>query len=497
MLFVGKGIYIKYEIEYNNFYVFIFSLRSAMVMGGIFGVVSKSNCIHDLFFGTDYHSHLGTSKGGLTVWTGKGFARSIHNIQNTQFRARFEDDLPMLTGNLGIGCISDNEPQPLTVRSHLGDYALTTVGRINNIEKLAERLIKEKHIHLMELRDGEVNATELVMNLINEGKDFKEGILNVQNSIDGSMSLLVLTPEGIYGARDLYGRTPLFIGKKQDTYALSFESSAFPNLGYAIEYELGPGEIVFVSNDGIEQISPPKDKMKICAFLWVYYGYPSSTYQGVNVEAMRYRNGAILAKNDDVCADMVAGIPDSGIAHAIGYANETHIPYARPFVKYTPTWPRSFTPQDQSLRNLVARMKLLPVYDLVHGKRIIFCDDSIVRGTQLLETADLLYNCGVKEVHIRSACPPLLFVCKYLNFSRSRSEMELITRRTVSEIEKGKEADIQEYVDSKSEKHRCMVNGICGKLHLSSLRYQTIEGMIDAIGLPRENICTYCWDGKE
>ncbi|HBN85556.1 MAG TPA: amidophosphoribosyltransferase [Clostridiales bacterium] len=466
-------------------------------MGGIFGVVSKNNCIKDLFFGTDYHSHLGTSRGGMTVWTGKGFARSIHNIENTQFRTKFEDDLGFLSGNLGIGCISDTEPQPLTVRSHLGDYALTTVGRINNILEIARRLIEDNHIHLMEMRDGEINATELVMNLINEGQDFKEGILNAQNSIDGSCSLLVLTSEGIYASRDLYGRTPLFLGKKDDGYALSFESSAFSNLGYDTEYELGPGEIIFVEPDGYRQVSPPKDKMKICAFLWVYFGYPSSTYQGVNVEAMRYRNGAIMAGNDDVTADMVAGIPDSGIAHAIGYANESHFPYARPFVKYTPTWPRSFTPQDQSIRNLVAKMKLLPVHDLVSGKRIIFCDDSIVRGTQLGETVDLLYKCDVKEMHMRSACPPLLFGCKYLNFSRAKSEMDLIARRMINELEDGKPVDIHEYADNKSKKHCQMINKICKKMNFTTLKYQTIEGMVDAIGLPPENVCTYCWDGKE
>lgn len=466
-------------------------------MGGIFGVVSKNDCIKDLFFGTDYHSHLGTSRGGLTVWTGKGFARSIHNIENTQFRTKFEGDLAFLSGNLGIGCISDTEPQPLTVRSHLGDYALTTVGRINNMEEITDRVIKENHIHLMEMRDGEVNATELVMTLINEGSNFKEGIINVQNTIEGSCTLMILTSEGIYAARDLYGRTPLFVGRKEDTYSLSFESSAFPNLGYTTEYELGPGEIIYVTTDGITQISPPRDKMKICAFLWVYYGYPSSTYQSMNVESVRYRNGAIMARNDDVSADMIAGIPDSGIAHAIGYANESHFPYARPFVKYTPTWPRSFTPHDQSMRNLVAKMKLLPVYELVSGKRIIFCDDSIVRGTQLGETVDLLYNYGVKEMHMRSACPPLLYACKYLNFSRGRSDMELIARRAIHEIEGGKPVDVQEYVDNKSCKHCKMVQEICKKLNFSTLKYQTLEGLIEAIGLPKENLCTYCWDGKE
>ncbi len=467
-------------------------------MGGVFGVVSKSDCVKDLFFGTDYHSHLGTSRGGMAVWSGKGFTRSIHNIENTQFRTKFENDLPGMTGRLGIGCISDTEPQPLTVRSHLGDYALVTVGRINNITELADRMIKYNNIHLLEMRDGDINATELALALINEGENFKDGIINAQKSIEGSMSMLVCTPEGIYAARDLFGRTPLFIGKKEcDTYAVSFESSAFPNLGYKTEYELGPGEIVFITPYGIEQISPAKDKIKICAFLWVYYGYPSSTYQGMNVEAMRYRNGAIMAQNDDVQADMTAGIPDSGIAHAIGYANESHIPYGRPFVKYTPTWPRSFMPQDQSIRNLVAKMKLIPVYELVFGKSIIFLDDSIVRGTQLRETVDLLYDYGVKEMHMRSACPPLLYACKYLNFSRGRSELELIARKSINELEGGEPDSIEEYTDCKSGKYCCMLQRIKKKLNFSTLKYQTLDDMIKAIGLSKENICTYCWTGKE
>jgi len=433
----------------------------------------------------------------LAVWTGKGFARSIHNIENTQFRTKFEADLPFLSGRLGIGCISDNEPQPLTVRSHLGDYAITTVGRINNIDAIARRVVKENHIHLMEMEDGEVNATELVMTLLNEGADFKAGIANVHKTIDGSCSMLILTADGIYAARDWYGRTPLFVGKKEDSYALSLESSAFPNLGYDMTYELGPGEIIQVTLDGIKQIRPPEGKLKMCAFFWVYYGYPSSTYQGVNVESMRYKNGAIMASREDIDADMIAGIPDSGIAHAIGYANETHVPYARPFVKYTPTWPRSFTPQDRSLRHLVAKMKLLPVRELVEGKRIVFCDDSIVRGTQLEETVDLLYHFGLGEMHMRVACPPLLFACKYLNFSRGRSDSELIARKVILELEGREPADIKDYIPPGSCKHCKMVQGICRKFGFTSLKYQTLEGLVEAIGLPPDNLCTYCWDGKE
>ncbi|MHB1485903.1 MAG: amidophosphoribosyltransferase, partial [Saccharofermentanales bacterium] len=365
-------------------------------MGGLFGVVSKENCIKDLFFGTDYHSHLGTSRGGMAVWNGKGFVKEIHNIENIQFRAKFEDDLSGMEGNMGIGCISDTEAQPLTVYSHLGHYAITTVGRINNIQDIVDKAVAVKSSHYLEMGNGIINPTELISSIIDEESTFKDGIKKVHDMIDGSCTMLILTSEGIYAARDKMGRTPLIVGEKEGSYCVTFESCAFPNLGYKMKYELGPGEIVLLTPDGMQKISPPGDKMKICAFLWVYYGYPSSKYEGMNVEMMRYRNGAALARNDNVEVDLVAGIPDSGVAHAIGYSNESRVPYGRPFVKYTPTWARSFMPQDQNIRNLVARMKLIPINDLVEGKRLLFCDDSIVRGTQLRETTELLFNFKAK-----------------------------------------------------------------------------------------------------
>ncbi len=466
-------------------------------MGGLFGVVSKNSCVMDLYFGTDYHSHLGTSRGGMAVWNGKSFARSIHNIQNIQFRAKFEDDLSGMEGNMGIGCISDTEPQPLTVFSHLGHYAITTVGRINNIQELVNKSLAKQNTHFLEMSRGVINPTEVVSNLIDEADSFKEGILNAQKSIDGSCTMLILTSEGIYAARDRFGKTPLVVGEKEGAYCVSFESCAFPNLGYQRKYELGPGEIILLTPDGIQQISPPGDKMKICAFLWVYFGYPSSSYEGMNVEVMRYRNGAALARNDDVKVDLVAGVPDSGTAHAIGYSNEARVPFGRPFIKYTPTWSRSFMPQDQSIRNLVARMKLTPITDLVGGKRLLFCDDSIVRGTQMRETAELLYNCNAKEVHVRPACPPLVHGCRYLNFSRSNSDMDLVARRAILDLE-GKEPDsLDEYCDPNTEKYGCMVEWIRKRLNFTSLKYQSLTDMLDAIGLPHDKVCTYCWNGKE
>lgn len=465
-------------------------------MGGLFGVVSKGNCIKDLYFGTDYHSHLGTSRGGMAVWNGKGFVREIHNIENVQFRAKFEDDLSSMEGQMGIGCISDAEAQPLTVYSHLGHYAITTVGRINNIQTLVNKALSVKSSHYLEMGNGVINPTELISSIIDEESSFKDGIKKVHEVIDGSCTMLILNSEGIYAARDRFGRTPLIIGEKEGAYCVTFESCAFPNLGYKMKYELGPGEIVLLTRDGIQKISPPGDKMKICAFLWVYYGYPSSKYEGMNVEMMRYRNGAVLARNDDVEVDLVAGIPDSGVAHAIGYSNESKVPYGRPFVKYTPTWARSFMPQDQEIRNLVARMKLIPINDLVDGKRLLFCDDSIVRGTQLRETTELLFKFNAKEVHIRPACPPLVFGCKYLNFSRSKSEMDLITRRVIKDLEGSDTVKLDEYSDPKTEKYNCMVDCIRKRLNFTSLKYQNLYDMLDAIGLEHDKVCTFCWTGK-
>lgn len=466
-------------------------------MSGFFGVVSKEDCVTDVYFGTDYHSHLGTSRGGMAIWNGKSFDRKIHNIETTQFRAKFESELPKAKGKMGIGCISDTEPQPLTVRSHLGQYAISTVGRINNLYEIVDQELTHRHIHFLETSKGTINSTELVSVIIDQENSFLEGLVKAQEIIEGSCSILLLTPQGIYAARDKLGRTPLIVGRKEGAYCVSFESCTFANLGYTFEYGLGPGEIVFLTPDGMEQVAPPRDKMKICAFLWVYYGYPSSTYEGMNVEIMRYRNGAAMAQKDQVDIDMVAGIPDSGVGHAVGYSNQSKVPYGRPFIKYTPTWARSFMPQDQHVRNLVARMKLMPIPELVSGQRLLFCDDSIVRGTQLRETVDLLYKCNAREVHIRSACPPLVFGCRYLNFSASRSQMDLVARRAIIELE-GKEPEAFEaYCDPDHEKYECMVNCIRKKLNFDTLKYQNIHDMLDAIGIDKEKICTYCWDGKQ
>lgn len=466
-------------------------------MGGLFGVVSKEDCVMDVYFGTDYHSHLGTSRGGMAIWNGKSFDRSIHNIENTQFRAKFEAELPKIKGNMGIGCISDTEPQPLTIRSHLGHYAISTVGKINNLDEITAKAFSNKSIHFLETSKGTINPTELVSVIIDQENSFKDGLLKAQELIEGSCSILLLTPQGIYASRDRLGRTPLIVGKKKGSYCVSFEASTFANLGYRFEYELGPGEIIFLEPDGIEKISPPRNEMKICAFLWVYYGYPSSTYEGMNVEIMRYRNGAAMAKNDNVEIDMVAGVPDSGVGHAIGYSNQSKIPFGRPFIKYTPTWSRSFMPQDQGIRNLVARMKLTPIPELVSDKRLLFCDDSIVRGTQMRETVDLLYKCNAKEVHIRSACPPIVFGCKYLNFSTSRSEMDLAARRAIIELEGKVPESFEAYCDPANEKYNCMLDCISKRLNFSTLKYQNIHDMLEAIGIGNEKICTYCWNGKE
>ena len=467
-------------------------------MGGFYGVVSKSDCVMDVYFGTDYHSHLGTSRGGMAIWNGNSFNRSIHNIENNQFRAKFEAELSHIKGNMGIGCISDSEPQPLTVRSHLGQYAITTVGRINNLAEISEQAFsRHQSIHFLEMNKGLINPTELVSVMIDQEESFQDGLLKAQELIEGSCSILLLTPQGIYASRDKLGRTPLIVGRKEDSFCVTFESCTFANLGYTFYYELGPGEVILLTPEGLEKIAPPRDKKRICAFLWVYYGYPSSTYEGMSVEAMRSRNGAALAANDNVDIDLVAGIPDSGVGHAIGYANKSKVPFGRPFIKYTPTWARSFIPQDQDIRNLVARMKLMPIPQVISGKRLLFCDDSIVRGTQLRETVDSLYKCNAREVHIRLACPPIIFGCKYLNFSASRSEMELAARNAIIELERKEPESLEEYCDSASEQYFQMVECINKRLGFSSLKFQNIHDLVDAIGIGSDKICTYCWNGKE
>jgi amidophosphoribosyltransferase len=469
-------------------------------LGGLFGAVSKSDCVTDLFFGVDYHSHLGTARGGMAVYNGHGFERAIHNIENAPFRTKFEKDLGEMAGHIGIGCISDTDPQPLIIRSHLGSYVIATVGRINNQDELVEQAFHQAGIHFLEGSNARINITELVASLINQGETIPDGIARAQEAIDGSMTLLVMTEKGIYAARDRMGRTPLILGEKEGAYCVSFESFAYLNLGYHKVRELGPGEIVLMTPEGIQVERPPREQMKICAFLWTYYGYSTSDYEGVNVEMMRYRCGKLLAQKDGkVNADYIAGVPDSGTAHAIGYANESGIPFARPFIKYTPTWPRSFMPQNQSMRNLVAHMKLIPVDSLIRGKKLLFIDDSIVRGTQTRETMEFLHKSGAGEVHIRSACPPVMYGCKYLNFSRSTSDMDLITWRTMAELE-GQDVTREmtaEYAKTDSPCYCKMVEHICGKLKFTSLGYQTLENMLEAIGIDPERVCTYCWTGRE
>lgn len=468
-------------------------------MGGIFGVISKKNCVFDLFFGVDYHSHLGTKKGGMVVHGEKGFNRAIHNISNSPFRTKFERDVEEMEGTSGIGCISDNEPQPLIVRSHLGNFAITTVGLINNMDELLEITYSNGTPHFLEMSGGSINQTELVAALINQEEDIVKGIKHAQELIKGSMSMLVLTPDGIYAARDKMGRTPIIIGHKEGSYCASFESFAYLNLGYTDYKNLGPGEIVFMTADGVETVAPAGEEMKICTFLWIYYGYPTSCYEGINVETMRYRCGEKLAERDNVHPDMVAGVPDSGIAHAIGYANKSGIPFSRPFIKYTPTWPRSFMPPTQAQRDLIAKMKLIPVADLIHDKSLLLIDDSIVRGTQMRETTEFLYESGAKEVHIRPACPPLLFGCKYLNFSRSKSELDLIARRIIREREGENVSDevLADYADPESQNYKEMVDEICKELNFTSLRFHRLDDMIESVGLPECKLCTYCWNGKE
>ncbi len=468
-------------------------------MGGFFGVASKTDCVFDLFFGTDYHSHLGTKRGGMAVYADGAFQRVIHNIENSPFRTKFESDVDEMHGLCGIGCISDTEPQPLIVRSHLGHYAITTVGRINNADELVEKAFAAGTSHFLEMTAGNINPTELVAALINSQNSIPAGIRYAQEQIDGSMSILLLTPTGIYAARDRVGRTPIIIGKKDGAYCTAFESFSFLNLGYEFVKELGPGEIDFVSADGVEVVRKPDDKLKICSFLWVYFGYPTSTYEGVNVEAMRCRCGDYLAQRDEgLEADTVAGVPDSGLAHAIGYANRSGIPYSRPFIKYTPTWPRSFMPQKQSQRNLIAHMKLIPVGDLIKDKKLILIDDSIVRGTQLRETTEFLYKSGAKEVHIRLACPPIMYGCKYLNFSRSTSDMDLISRRVIAMLEGADhEGKLEKYCDPDTPEYAAMVEEIRKMMNFTTLKYQRLDDMIAASGLDADKFCTYCWDGKE
>ncbi|MCI9230681.1 MAG: amidophosphoribosyltransferase [Lachnospiraceae bacterium] len=468
-------------------------------MGGFFGVASKEDCVFDLFFGTDYHSHLGTRRAGMVVYgKEKGFDRAIHNIENAPFRTKFDKDFNEMEGNIGIGSISDFEPQPLMVRSHHGTYAIATVGKINNAAKLTEELLSKGHAHFLEMSGGDLNPTELVAYLVDQKDNLVEGIRYAQESIDGSMTLLIMTSKGVYAARDLHGRTPVSVGKKEGAWCVSFESFAYLNLGYEFQRELGPGEIAVITPEGTHTLMQPGKEMKICTFLWVYYGYPTSSYEGISVEKMRYNCGALLAERDDVKPDIVAGVPDSGIAHAIGYANKSGIPFSRPFVKYTPTWPRSFMPTIQTQRNLIAKMKLIPVKDLIEGKSLLMIDDSIVRGTQMRETTEFLYHSGAKEVHIRPACPPVMFGCKYLNFSRSKSEMDLIARRVLKEMEQeGREIDLKAYVNPDTVEYKEMVGRIGKQLNFTTLRYHRLDDMIASVGIDREKLCTYCWDGCE
>ncbi len=468
-------------------------------MGGFFGVASKQDCVFDLFFGTDYHSHLGTRRAGMAVYDKqKGYDRAIHNIENAPFRTKFDKDMNTMRGTMGIGCISDYEPQPLIVRSHHGTYAITTVGKINNTDEIVKELFDIGHSHFLEMSGGDINSTELVASLVNQRDNLVEGIQYAQEMIKGSMTMLIMTPRGIYAARDRLGRTPVAIGKKEDAYCVSFESYAYLNLGYTDAKELGPGEIVVVTPEGVQTLAQPGKDMKICTFLWIYYGYPSSSYEGISVESMRYHCGAKLAERDSVKPDIVAGIPDSGIAHAIGYSNYSGIPFSRPFIKYTPTWSRSFMPTVQTQRNLIAKLKLIPVHDLIQDKRLLLIDDSIVRGTQLSETTEFLYQSGAKEVHIRPACPPILFGCKYLNFSRSSSEMDLITRRILKEMEQeGRTIDLKAYVNPDSAEYNEMVDRICKRLNFTSLHYHRLDDMIESVGIDKCKLCTYCWDGRE
>lgn len=466
-------------------------------MGGFIGIVSKDDCIKDLFYGTDYHSHMGTKRGGLAVWRGDGFERSIHNIENAQFRSKFDEDLSRMHASSGIGVISDTDNQPVLIRSHLGDYTIVTVGAVKNAEELMQREFRNRRLHFAEMSGGEINQTELVAALINQEESFEAGIRNVQDSVQGSCSLLILTPKGIYAGRDKRGRTPIVLGRKPGSIAATMETCAFPNLGFETDSFLGPGEIVFMTAEGYEQKKPPEEKLSICGFLWVYFGYPASSYEGINVEWVRNRCGAFLARRYPLDIDFVAGIPDSGVGHGLGYAAEAGLPFRRPFVKYTPTWPRSFLPQNQAVRDIVAKMKLIPIPEMIKGKKFLFCEDSIVRGTQLKDPIQRLYDIGALEVHMRPACPPLIYACKFLNFSQSKSEMDLAARKAIMELEGRHDKNLQEYCRIGSEQYSAMEERIRQSLRLTTLKYQRLEDLVEAIGLPKEKLCTYCWDGTE
>ncbi|ABW67917.1 amidophosphoribosyltransferase [Desulfosudis oleivorans] len=462
-------------------------------MGGVFGCVSRTDCVNDLFYGTDYLSHLGTKRGGMAVRNAKEISRKIHSLESSYFRTKFEPDLPGLHGNTGIGVISDTEDQPILMSSHMGTFGLVTVTKINNIEDLTKKAFSKRQ-HFSEISPIGINPTELVAMLICEKDSFVEGIVHAQAAIQGSCTMLILCRDGIYAARDRLGRTPIVIGRKDGALAVSSETCAFPNLEYEVDRDIGPGEIIRLTPDGYESLKTPEDKMQICSFLWVYYGYPASSYEGINVETVRYRCGNALADSDDVEVDFVAGIPDSGIGHAVGYANQKGIRYKRPFVKYTPTWPRSFMPQNQQMRDLVARMKLIPVTDLIKGQRILFCEDSIVRGTQLQDTIKLLFDRGAKEVHMRAACPTLIFPCPFLNFSQSRSTLDLAGRRAIMEIEGVEDKNLDRYATAGTQEQIQMVEKIRKRLNLTSLKFQTMDNLVTAIGLPKEKLCTHCWD---
>ncbi len=464
-------------------------------MGGFFGSISKTDCVTDVYYGTDYHSHLGTKRGGMAFFSREsGFQRAIHSLEDGYFRNKFEHDLSRFSGNLGIGIISDTEAQPILVNSHMGRFAVVTVGKIVNIGELEQRCLNQRRI-FSEVSQGAVNPTELVAMLIAEGENMTAGIRNVFEHVKGSCSLLVLTENSIIAARDKLGRTPIVIGKKEGAYAAAFETCSFPNLNFEVDKYLGPGEIVRITVDGHEQLSPPGKKMQVCSFLWVYYGYPPSFYEGINVDECRYRCGAAIAKNDSTEADFVAGIPDSGVGHAVGYSNERGIPLKRPYAKYTPTWPRSFMPQSQQMRDLVAKMKLIPNSSIIKDKRGIFLDDSIVRGTQLKDNVRDLHEAGIREFHMRVACPPLTYPCEFLNFSRSRSNLDLATHTAVKELEGKDTTDMKEYSDIHNEKYRIMVEQIRKRLDFTTLQYQKLDDLVTAIGLPKEKLCTHCWDG--
>ncbi len=473
-------------------------------MGGFFGVVSRRSAISDVFFGTDYHSHLGTRRAGVVSFNEKGFQREIHSIENSPFRTKFDKVFEELHGNTAVGCITDFDPQPLLIRSNFGNYAICVIGVINNADELVNEQLKNGYSQFGAMSGGKVNRVELASAIINQKDNIEEGIKNLQNKIDGSATVIIITEKGsLIVARDKLGRTPVVVGKDADGFCVSFESFAFEKLGYEREYELGPAEICEITSNGITQLSHPGEEMKICSFLWSYYGFSTSEYEGVNVEVMRYRNGKIMAENDKKLKnaegiDYVGGVPDSGTPHAIGYSHGCQAPFARPFIKYTPTWARSFMPSNQDVRNKVAKMKQIPVCELIKDKKLLLVDDSIVRGTQLKETVDFLYNNGAKEVHMRSACPPIMYGCKYLDFSRSSSEMELISRRVIAELE-GEEGEkhMDEYADGATERGKALRKAICEKFNFASLEFQSLDGMVEAIGLPKCKLCTYCWNGKE